>query len=148
MARSSCSLWIMVARTDIPFMMHTLPHLVKMSNFPFEEKVLAIDTAPLSGEKINRPGIGTMEQLRDYTKQLIEAGVVDRVVDINYEIAYRQRVMQNTLAVRFASRTTIKVILSSARFSKLRNAKVIICCIMTAICSCTRRRIITGLKKA
>jgi hypothetical protein len=94
MARSSCSLWIMVARTDIPFMMYTIPHLVKMSNFPFEEKVLVVDTAPLSGEKINRPGIGTMEQLRDYTKQLIDAGIADRIVDINYDPTYRQRLMR------------------------------------------------------
>jgi hypothetical protein len=88
----SCSLWILVARTDLPFLMQTIPHLVRMSNFPFEEKVLAVDTAPLMGEKVNRPGIGTMEQLRACTEQLLKAGVVDLVVDINYDPSYRQQV--------------------------------------------------------
>jgi hypothetical protein len=94
MTRPSCSLWIFVARTDIPFMAHTIPHLVSMSNFPFEERVLAVDTAPLSGEKTKRTGIGTMEQLRDCTQQLLQAGVIDRIVDFNYDPDYRKRVMR------------------------------------------------------
>ncbi|MGK7877264.1 MAG: hypothetical protein AB4426_29395 [Xenococcaceae cyanobacterium] len=92
MAFPSCSLWILVARTDIPFMMHTIPHLVGMSNFPFRERVLAVDTAPLSGDKLGRPGIGTMAELRDRTEELLKTGVVDRVVDINYDPGYRDRV--------------------------------------------------------
>lgn len=94
MSFPTCSLWFFVARTDIAFMMHTLPHLVKMSNFPFEEKVIAIDTAPLSGEKMNRPGIGTMEELRSCVHKLLEMGVVDRVVDFNYDPQYRKQVYQ------------------------------------------------------
>ena len=90
----SCSLWILIARTDLPFMMQTIPHLVKMCNYSFEEKVLAIDTAPLSGEKINRPGVGTLEELRDSADKLLKAGIVDRVVDINYDPAYRKKVYQ------------------------------------------------------
>jgi hypothetical protein len=88
----TCALWILTARTDIPFMMQTIPHLIRMSNFPFTEKVLAIDTAPLTGDKINRPGVGTMEQLRDCTQQLLDDGVVDRVVDVNYDPQYQQQV--------------------------------------------------------
>jgi hypothetical protein len=96
----SCSLWILVARTDIPFMMHTIPHLVRMSNFPFKERVLAIDTAPLSGDKLQRPGIGTMAQLRDCVHQLWQTGIVDRVVDINYDLAYQNRVYQKHFGSR------------------------------------------------
>lgn len=92
MAIPSCSLWIMVARTDVSFMMNTIPHLVRMSNFPFEEKVLAIDTAPLSGEKVNRPGVGTMEELRNCTQMLLNNGVVDRIIDINYDPEFHRRV--------------------------------------------------------
>ncbi len=94
MVMPTCSLWIMVARTDIPFMMHTIPHLVRMNNFPFEEKVLAVDTAPLSGEKVNRPGVGTMADLRKLTKILLKEGVVDRVVDINYDPEFHRRAFQ------------------------------------------------------
>lgn len=91
MVSPSCSLSIMVARTDIPFMMHTIPHLVRACNFPFKQRMLAVDTAPLSGDKVNRPGIGTMEQLRDYCDQLLKAGVVDTVVDIDYSEEFRQK---------------------------------------------------------
>ena len=100
MAHPSCSLWILVARTDIPFIMQTIPHLVRMSQFPFEERVLAVDTAPLSGEKVNRPGVGTMEQLRDCTNKLLKMEVVDRVVDINYDPQYRDRVYRKHFGSR------------------------------------------------
>ncbi len=93
----SCSLSILVARTDVPFMMHTIPHLVKMCKFPFTQRLLAIDTAPLSGDKVNRPGIGTLEQVREYCRQLLDAQIVDKVVDINYDPNYRQRVYQKHL---------------------------------------------------
>ncbi len=88
----TCSLWIMVAITDIPFMMQSIPHLIKMSNFPFQEKVLAIDTAPLTGDKVMRPGVGTMTQLRDNCNQLLELGIIDRIIDINYDPNYQNKV--------------------------------------------------------
>ena len=92
MQSPTCSLSIMVARTDIPFMMHTIPHLVRTCNFPFKQRMLAVDTAPLTGDKVNRPGTGTMEQLRAYCDQLLSSGVVDTVVDFNYSDDYRQKV--------------------------------------------------------
>jgi hypothetical protein len=82
----------MVARTDIPFMLENISHLVRTSNYPFIEKVLFIDTAPLSGEKVNRPGVGTMEQLRDYCDRLQRRGIVDRLVDMEYSDAYRRQI--------------------------------------------------------
>ncbi|MGK7932330.1 MAG: hypothetical protein AB4041_12980 [Microcystaceae cyanobacterium] len=96
----SCSLWMFVARTDVSFMMHTIPHLVKMSNFPFEEKVLTIDTAPLSGEKTMRPYIGTMEQLRKNCQKLLDDGVVDRVIDIEYNPRYQNRIYEKHFNAR------------------------------------------------
>ena len=91
---TSCSLSIMVARTDIPFMMDTIPHLVKMCRFNFLERVLFIDTAPLSGKYKNRPGIGTMQQLRKCCNRLLELGIVDRVADIDYSKHYQQKCYQ------------------------------------------------------
>ncbi|MFZ9739482.1 MAG: hypothetical protein ACO3EZ_15895 [Prochlorotrichaceae cyanobacterium] len=84
MTLPSCSLWMFVARTDVSFMMHTIPHLIKMCNFPFEETVLCIDTKPLTGDKVLRPHIGTMEQLRQNCEELLKRGIVDRVIDIDY----------------------------------------------------------------
>ena len=82
----------MVARTDIPFMMETIPHLVRTSHYPFVEKVLFLDTAPLTGDKVGRPGIGTLEQLRENCARLMDMGVVDRLIDMDYNDAYRQQV--------------------------------------------------------
>ncbi len=92
MRSASCSLSILAARTDLPFMMEMIPHIVRGCNFTFSDRLLAVDTAPLSGDKVNRPGIGTMEQLRDCCSQLVQAGVMDRVVDIDYSETYRNQV--------------------------------------------------------
>ncbi len=91
---ATCSLSIMVARTDISFMMQTIPHLVRMCDFPFDRKVLVVDTAPLSGDKVNRPGIGTMEELRECCAKLIRQGVMDEAIDMNYSPEYRRRMYQ------------------------------------------------------
>lgn len=91
---STCSLSIMVARTDLPFMMQTIPHLVRICNFPFLQRTLFIDTAPLSGDKVLRPGIGTLEQLRESCQQLIANNVVDNTIDIDYSNATRDRLYQ------------------------------------------------------
>ena len=88
MTLPTCSLSILVARTDIPFMMQTISHLVKTCQFDFVERVLVIDTAPLSDTFRKRPGIGSLEQLRLCCQELLERGVVDRLVDINYAEDY------------------------------------------------------------
>ena len=88
----TCSLWIFVARTDVSFMMNTIPHLVKMSHFPFEEIVLAVDTAPLTGEKLLRPDIGSLGDVFQNAQNLLDAGVVNRIVDMNYGSDFRDRV--------------------------------------------------------
>lgn len=88
----SCSLSILVARTDIPFMMQTIPHLVKSCQFDFLERILFVETAPLSGVFRNRPGVGTLEELRDCCERLLKTGVVDRVVDIDYSEATRKQI--------------------------------------------------------
>ncbi|MBD2744810.1 hypothetical protein [Coleofasciculus sp. FACHB-1120] len=100
MSIASCSLWILVARTDLPFMMHTIPHLVKMSKLKFSERVLAVDTAPLTGDKVGRPGIGTLEELRERCDRLLRDGVVDKVVDIDYSGAYHDRVYRKHFGSR------------------------------------------------
>lgn len=101
MALPTCSLSILVARTDVLFMMKTIPHIVKMCNYPFSERLLAVDTAPLTGDKVSRPGVGTMEQLRQCCDRLLTDGVVDRVVDINYSPAYRRQVYRKHLGSSF-----------------------------------------------
>lgn len=93
----------MVARTDIPFMMHTIPHLVKACSFPFEKRVLVVDGAPLRGDKVSRPGIGTMEQLRASCDELIHQGVMDYIIDMDYSDTYRNQTYR-----KYFSSTSLK----------------------------------------
>lgn len=65
-------------------MMHTIPHLVRSCDFPFYKRILFVDTAPLTGDKVNRPGVGTMAQLRANCTELIRQGVMDEVIDMDY----------------------------------------------------------------
>ncbi|WP_231971665.1 hypothetical protein [Nostoc sp. NIES-3756] len=73
-------------------MMQTIPHLVKECQFGITERVLVIDTAPLSDNYRNRPGIGTMEEFRLCCQQLLERNVVDKLLDIDYSEQYRKQV--------------------------------------------------------
>jgi hypothetical protein len=84
LSNPTCSLSIFVARTDIPFMMQTIPHLVRMCNYDFFEKCLLLDTAPLSGKFKSRPGIGSLSELRECCEKLVQQGVIDRLIDIDY----------------------------------------------------------------
>ncbi len=78
------SLWILVARTDVPYMLHTIPHLIRSCNYPFVERVLAMDTAPLIGDKRYRYDTGSQEQLDQACQTLIDEGIMDRVAKIDY----------------------------------------------------------------
>jgi hypothetical protein len=95
----TCSLSIMVARTDLPFMMHTIPHLVRGCNFPFFKRVLVMDTAPLSGDKVNRPGVGTMEDLRAACQTLIDEGIMDEVIEMDYSDSYRREIYKKHFGI-------------------------------------------------
>ncbi|MHC4692940.1 MAG: hypothetical protein ACYS67_09370 [Planctomycetota bacterium] len=87
-----CSIWFLVARTDVPFMMQTIPHIIKMCNYPFAQKVVAVDTSPLSGDYISRPCIGTLKELQKSCDELLISGVIDRVINIDFSEHYQERV--------------------------------------------------------
>ena len=82
--RPKVTLSIFVAITDVRFMMNTISHLIKACNYPFFEKIIAIDTAHLSGYKPNLPGVGTLEELRMNCNKLLKQGIIDKVIDIDY----------------------------------------------------------------
>jgi hypothetical protein len=92
MRRPSCSIWFLVARTDVPFMMQTIPHIIKMCNYPFSQKVLAVDTTPLSSDYVTRPCIGTLAELRKCCEDLKASGIVDKIVNIDFSKAYHKKV--------------------------------------------------------
>ena len=84
LSNRACSLSISVSRADVPFIMYTIPHMVRMCNHDFLERCLIIDTAPLSGEFESRPGVGSLSELRRCCEKLLREGVVDRLIDIDY----------------------------------------------------------------
>lgn len=87
--KPSCTLSILVARTDTSFMMHTVPHLIRSNTYPFAERVLVVDTAPLGATYSERPHVGTIEELMDCCARLHRDGVVDRVLPIDYDRSRR-----------------------------------------------------------
>lgn len=83
---------ILVARPDAPFMLHTIPHLVKACNYPFIRRSLILDHAPLNRSFVNRPNIGDLSQLRDCCDKLLKSGIVDEVIDIDYSETRRAQI--------------------------------------------------------
>jgi hypothetical protein len=88
--KPGCSLWILVAVPDVRFIEHTIPHLVRMCDFPFYEKVLAVDSTPVFGEKTLRPHVGTLRELRSICETLVENGTMDRIEELSLTDGYRQ----------------------------------------------------------
>jgi len=72
--------------------MYTIPHIIKMCNYPFAYKVLAVDTSPLSGDYISRPYIGTLKELRQCCDKLLTSGVVDTIINIDFSKNYQKKV--------------------------------------------------------
>jgi hypothetical protein len=94
----SCDLSILVARTDTGFMLRTIPHLVRTCRFPFARRFLMVDTAPLGRRYGRKPGIGTAEELQACCTQLLQAGVVDALVPIDYSPDTRRRIYRKHFA--------------------------------------------------
>jgi hypothetical protein len=88
------SVWILVARTDVPYMLQTIPHLMRACNYPFAERVLAIDTAPFTGVFPHRYNPGSQEDLKSACQKLVDLNIVDRIVEIDYSPAQVKKIYQ------------------------------------------------------
>lgn len=88
---TDCTLAFLVARTDVSFMMQTIPHLVRTCRFLFKKRLLFVDTAPLGREYLTRPGIGTLDELYTCCQSLVQDGVIDEVIDIPYSAPERKQ---------------------------------------------------------
>jgi hypothetical protein len=94
----TCDLSILVARTDTQFMLQTIPHLVRTCRFPLARRFLMVDTAPLGRRYGRKPGIGTPEELQACCTQLLQSGIVDAIIPINYAPEYRRRIYRKHFA--------------------------------------------------
>lgn len=88
----SCSLAFRIARTDFPFIESLVPHLVRACQFDFADRFVVVDTAPLSGDFLQRPGVGSLDEIFACCNRFIAAGVIDRVVPMDYSEAFRRQV--------------------------------------------------------
>ena len=84
MSIPACTLTFLAARPDMPFIRETLPHLVRMLRFPFSERLLLIDTAPLPPRYDGIPGIGTLEEMLALGRDFIRTGVIDRIIEVRH----------------------------------------------------------------
>lgn len=68
MKNAICSQSIMVAPTDIniPFIMHTIPHLLDRCSYLLLKRLLTIDKVSRWGDNSLRSGIVRIEQLWEY----------------------------------------------------------------------------------
>jgi len=87
---ASCTLSITSARPDAPYLAEIVRHLVKACNYPFVERVLVMDTAPLSPRYQADPDIVTQDKFFDIGRQLINEGVIDRIAHPDYSSAARK----------------------------------------------------------
>jgi hypothetical protein len=92
MSTTDCTLSMLVARPDLPFMMQTLPHRLRMLNFPFAERLVIMDTAPLTGNYAYRTDIGSLAELRARCEELRAASLVDRIVEIDCHNPAQQKI--------------------------------------------------------
>lgn len=93
----TCSIWFLVARTDVSFMMQTIPHIIRMCNYPFSQKVLAVDTSPLSGAYSSRPSIGTVIQMQECCDNLLTSGIIDAIVNVDFSKEYQEKIYRKHL---------------------------------------------------
>jgi hypothetical protein len=70
--------------TDVLFIEKTIPAIVKACNYPFSEVVIFINTAPLHGVFLDRPGIGTLPEVLSICEQLKNNHIVSRIQEISY----------------------------------------------------------------
>lgn len=71
-----------------------MPHLVRSSAYPFAERALVIDTAPLSPEYAARPHVGSREELDDICNSLVAEGWIDKLHYIDYAQSEVDRINQ------------------------------------------------------
>jgi hypothetical protein len=92
MVAASCTLSITSARPDAPFLAPVVRHLVHACNYPFIERVLVMDTAPLAARYLADPNLASFEQFRSIGEKLVEDGVIDRIAFPDYSPDARHRV--------------------------------------------------------
>ena len=91
MSGEDCTLSITVARSDLPFLRKTIPHLVRSCRHRFSRRTLVMDLRAPSGDFPSRPGVGTIAELERVCGELRDDGVVDTLVPVDDSPSLRRR---------------------------------------------------------
>jgi hypothetical protein len=93
---ASCTLSINICVTDLPYISYTIPHLVRSCNYPFTERMLVIDTAPMKGRYRNQvlPDLGELETAAE---KLVAQGHMDTIIKVDYRPEVRQPIVRKHL---------------------------------------------------
>ena len=91
MSGDDCTLSITVARSDLPFMEKTIPHLVRSCAHPFRQRTLVMDLRVPTGDFPARPGVGTAAELENACRSLEAAGVIDTIVTVDDSPSLQRR---------------------------------------------------------
>lgn len=96
-SKPTCTLSITSARPDAPFLDAIVRHLVRACAYPFVERVLVMDTAPLAPRYLTDPHLATIEQFQAIGRRLVDDGVIDRIALPDYSPGARRRVYEKHL---------------------------------------------------
>jgi hypothetical protein len=78
--------------TDIPFIKETLTHMKRSLDYPFIERIVALDVGRPIGKYEERLK-GELSELRIILSNLIEEGVIDKVVEIPTDEKNKKKVL-------------------------------------------------------
>jgi len=90
----SVTLTLMVARTDVSWIEDMLRHLCGVHRMSVAQIFVFVDTAPLGPAYRDRPGVGTMQELREILAKIQNEGLIDAVKDIPYDSTTRKQLYQ------------------------------------------------------
>jgi hypothetical protein len=95
--KPSCTLSITSARCDWAYLDAIVRHLVRACNYPFVERILVMDTAPLGLRYLADPNLVSTEEFHAIGARLIRDGVIDRVDFPDYSPQARKLVYEKHL---------------------------------------------------
>jgi hypothetical protein len=93
---ATCTLSINICVTDLPYINYTVPHLVRSCNYPFTEKMLVIDTAPMKGRYRNRV-LPSLSELEVAAEKLVDQGYIDAIAKVDYRLEIREPIIKKHL---------------------------------------------------
>jgi hypothetical protein len=94
---ASCTLSINICVADYPFIQQTIPHLVRSCRYPFTERMIVIDTAPMQGRYRKNFSLSSLDELEKIAYSLVDNGYIDSVIKVDYKPAIRKPIVEKHL---------------------------------------------------